>query len=177
MNSRTAPLPETTRPARKAAGQHQPEDAPEARPVQVRAARRADLKDIVAIDRAISGEERRDYWLQVFRRYGSGKHRDSRFLVAEAEGTVVGLIIGEVRDWEFGSPPCGWIFAIEVDPAVRQRGVGALLLEAIAAQFRRAGVHTIRTVLQRENTLILSFFRSQGMVAGPLLSLEMEIDN
>lgn len=177
MNSRTTSLSETPRPAKAAARRGRPQSTLQTHPVEVRAARRADLKEIVAIDAAIVGEERRAYWLQVFRRYGSGEHRDSRFLVAVAEGTVIGLIIGEVRDWEFGSPPCGWIFAIEVDPAVRQRGVGVLLLDAIAAQFRRAGVHTIRTVLERENTLILSFFRSQGMVAGPLLSLEMEIDN
>lgn len=180
MSTSTTPPTDATKPAKAAkaaTARRGLPSTPQARPVEVRAARRADLKDIVAIDRVISGEERADYWQQVFRRYGSGEHRDSRFLVAVAEGTVIGLIIGEVRDWEFGSPPCGWIFAIEVDPAVRQRGVGVLLLDAIAAQFRRAGVHTIRTVLERENTLILSFFRSQGMVAGPLLSLEMEIDN
>ncbi len=177
MSSRPATVAPPTRAAKPAPRRRGPPTTPQTHPVEVRAARRTDLKAIAAIDHAISGEERHAYWLQVFRRYGSGEHRDSRFLVAVAEGTVIGLIVGEVRDWEFGSPPCGWIFGIEVDPAVRQRGVGELLLNAIAAQFRRAGVRTIRTVLQRENTLILSFFRGQGMMAGPLLSLEMDIDN
>lgn len=177
MSSRPAPLATPAGPAKSAPRRRSPPAKPQTHPVEVRAARRADLREIARIDHAISGEERHAYWLQVFRRYGSGEHRDSRFLVAVAEGTVIGLIVGEVRDWEFGSPPCGWIFGIEVDPAVRQRGVGALLLDAIAMQFRRAGVRTLRTVLQRENTLILSFFRGQGMMAGPLLSLEMDIDN
>jgi hypothetical protein len=30
-------------------------------------------------------------------------------------------------------------------------------------------------MLARDNTVILSFFRSQGMMAGPLVSLEMDI--
>ena len=85
-------------------------------------------------------------------------------------------MIGEVRDWEFGSPPCGWVFAIDVQQGVRLDGIGTRLLEAIAASFRTAGVTKLRTMLMRENTLILSFFRSQGMMAGPLISLEMDID-
>jgi hypothetical protein len=31
-------------------------------------------------------------------------------------------------------------------------------------------------MLARDNTLILSFFRSHGMMAGPLISLEMNLD-
>jgi ribosomal protein S18 acetylase RimI-like enzyme len=80
-----------------------------------------------------------------------------------------------VRDWEFGSKPCGWVFAIDVHPDARQAGVGSRLLEAICAAFRRAGVRTVRTMLSRDNTLILSFFRSQGMMAGPFIPLEMDI--
>ena len=67
------------------------------------------------------------------------------------------------------------MFAIDVDPQARQRGIGTLLLDAMSAKFRRAGVRQLRTLLSRENTLILSFFRSQGMMAGALIPLEMEL--
>ena len=33
----------------------------------------------------------------------------------------------------------------------------------------------VRTMLGRDNTLILSFFRSQGMMAGPFIPLEMDL--
>ena len=33
----------------------------------------------------------------------------------------------------------------------------------------------LRTMLSRDNQLLLSFFRSQGMTAGHLLPLEIEI--
>ncbi|MFO1330751.1 MAG: GNAT family N-acetyltransferase [Rubrivivax sp.] len=142
----------------------------------VRAVRRTDLDAVIAIDATVTGLEKRRYWLGVFRRYGSGEHKDRHFLVAEHGGRVVGFVIGEVRDWEFGSPPCGWVFAIDVDPQARLGGVGTQLLQAIAARFRRAGVRKLRTLLALDNTLILSFFRSQGMMAGPLVSLEMDLD-
>ncbi len=31
-------------------------------------------------------------------------------------------------------------------------------------------------MLARDNTLVLSFFRSQGMMAGPLIPLEMDLE-
>ena len=139
-------------------------------------ARRADLAEVIALDARVTGVEKRSYWQRIYRRYGIAVAGDQRhFLVAVAGGRVVGFMIGEVRDWEFGSPPCGWVFAIDVDPDARQRGIGTLLLAAMSAKFRRAGVRHLRTLLARENTLILSFFRSQGMMAGGLIPLEMEL--
>ncbi len=144
--------------------------------VQVRPVRRADLDQVITIDATVTGLEKRKYWTSVFRRYGAGGGNEQQFLVALLDGRVVGFVIGEVRDWEFGSPPCGWVFAINVDPGARLGGIGTRLLEAISDAFRKVGVTTLRTLLARENTLILSFFRSQGMMAGPLISLEMDLD-
>jgi GNAT superfamily N-acetyltransferase len=142
----------------------------------IRPARRTDLDPVIAIDAVVTGLEKRAYWASVYRRYGAGTYPERAFLVAELDRRVVGFVIGEVRDWEFGSPPCGWVFAIDVQQGARLGGVGTRLLEAIAARFRAAGVTKLRTMLARDNTLILSFFRSQGMMAGPLISLEMDLD-
>ena len=145
-------------------------------PVVIRPVRRGDLAAIVALDARVTGIEKKTYWQAVYRRYGMPDHAERQFLVAESRGRPVGFVIGEVRDWEFGSPPCGWVFAIDVDPEVRLAGVGSDLLAAICAGFRRAGVRKVRTMLSRDNTLILSFFRSQGMMAGQLIPLEMDLD-
>lgn len=151
-----------------------PSSLPEA--VTVRPVRRGDLEQIIAIDATVTGLEKQRYWRSVYRRYGLAGKQPRQFLVAVADGRVLGFVIGEVRDWEFGSPPCGWVFAINVDPQARQSGVGTRLLHALEAAFRRAGVRTMRTMLARENTLILSFFRSQGMMAGSLIPLERELE-
>ncbi len=143
----------------------------------IRPVRRADLDAVIAIDATVTGLAKRKYWSSVFRRYGAGGRSPQQFLVALVQGRVVGFVIGEVRDWEFGSPPCGWVFAIDVDPHQRLKGVGTQLLAAISAGFRRAGVRTLRTMLARDNTLMLSFFRSQGLMAGPLMSLETQIED
>jgi ribosomal protein S18 acetylase RimI-like enzyme len=142
-------------------------------PVQVRPAEATDLDQVIAIDADITGLAKTDYWYELFHRYGRGRQR--LFLVAEADGAIEGFVIGEVRDWEFGSPPCGWVFAISVRPAARIAGVGTRLLEAICAGFRHAGVDKVRTLIARDNSLVLSFFRSQGMMAAPVIPLEKDL--
>ncbi len=143
--------------------------------MRIRPVRRGDLEAIVALDAHVTGVEKRDYWRSIYRRYGTpGAER--QFLVAESDGDVIGFVIGEMRDWEFGSPRCGWVFAIDVDPDARLAGTGARLFEAVCAGFRRAGVRKVRTMLARDNTLVMSFFRSQGMMAGPFIPLEMSLE-
>jgi GNAT superfamily N-acetyltransferase len=146
--------------------------APAAR---VRGVQPADLAQVVEIDAGITGLRKPAYWAEILQRYGSGR-RQRFFLVADAGGRIEGFVIGEVRDWEFGSPPCGWVFAISVRPDARLGGVGARLLEAISAGFRKLGVTKLRTMLSRDNQLILSFFRSQGMMAAPFIPLEKDLD-
>ena len=140
----------------------------------VRRAAPADLPQVVAIDASATGLAKPAYWQGILRRYGRGGAR-RRFLVAEDAGRIVGFIVGEVRDWEFGSPPCGWVFGIGVPAGAREAGVATRLLEAITADFRRQGVSTVRTLIARDNRLVLSFFRSQGMMAAPVIPLEKDI--
>ena len=143
--------------------------------LRVRGAQPADLAQVIEIDAGITGLRKAAYWTEILQRYGSGR-RQRFFLVADSGGRIEGFVIGEVRDWEFGSPPCGWVFAISVRPDARLGGVGTRLLEAISASFRKLGVSKLRTMLSRDNNLILSFFRSQGMMAAPFIPLEKDLD-
>ncbi|MDP2370418.1 N-acetyltransferase family protein [Rhodoferax sp.] len=146
--------------------------------LNVRPVRRGDLDAVIEIDAMVTGIEKRDYWNSLYRRYADAVATGQHFLVAVSDDEhVVGFVIGEVRDWEFGSPPCGWVFAIDVRPDARLGGTATRLLQAICAGFRRAGVSKVRTMLSRDNTLILSFFRSQGMMIGPFIPLEMDLES
>jgi ribosomal protein S18 acetylase RimI-like enzyme len=143
--------------------------------LRVRNVQAADLDQVAAIDLEITRLPKPGYWAGIHQRYGSGRRQQRFFLVAEAAGRIEGFVIGEVRDWEFGSPRCGWVFAISVRPKARLAGVGSRLLAAICEGFRRLGVTKVRTLLQRDNQLILSFFRSQGMMAAPFIPLEIDL--
>jgi Acetyltransferase (GNAT) family. len=144
--------------------------------LRIRPAQPADLGHVIDIDAAVTGLKKNDYWYELFHRYGTSRTYQRLFLVAEFEGAIEGFIIGEVRDWEFGSPPCGWVFGISVRPTARLAGTGTSLLEAICQGFRKAGVNKVRTLIARDSALVLSFFRSQGMMAAPIITLEKTLD-
>ena len=135
---------------------------------KIRRARRRDLAQVVAIDARITGLRKPAYWAGILRRY-------RLFLVLTEKAKVQGYIVGEIRDWEFGSPPCGWVFGIGVRPEARLRGAGAELLDAMCEAFRSRGVDKVRTLLARDNSLVLAFFRSQGLMAAPFIALEREL--
>ncbi len=142
---------------------------------RIRGARRADLEAIIEIDALITRARKPEYWADALRRYG-GRGRNRFFLVAETDEGVRGYVVGEVRDWAFGQPPCGWVFEMGVHPRARLGGVGTQLLEKLCTSMRASGVDKVRTLLARDNSLVLAFFRSQGLMAAPLITLEKDLE-
>lgn len=140
----------------------------------IREAQERDLEAIIAIDTEVSQLAKPHYWQEAFNNFLN--NRDSRFfLVAESHAEVVGFIIGEIRAWEFGSAPCGWVFAIGVRQELRLGRVASRMLSALCDLFIRAGVTKVRTMTARDDHVLLSFFRSQGLMAGPYQQLEKEL--
>ena len=131
-----------------------------------------DLPDVIRIDAAHSGREQPEYWTVVLRDF-QGRQRVR--LAAESGGRLVGHLLGEVRAFEFGSEPCGWVFAVGVDPRYVRRGVASGLLHAACLRFRRAGIQRVRTMVRRDDVPLLSFFRAAGMVGGPFVQLERNL--
>jgi ribosomal protein S18 acetylase RimI-like enzyme len=159
----------------------QAREDPGAASLRIRRARAEDVPLVSALDAEVTGLAKPDYWRDVFERYGERRLDERFFLIAEIVGQdrrdpILGFIVGEVRAWEFGSQPCGWVFGFSVEPEARLKGVGTHLFEAIAAEFKGAGVDKMRTMVARNNHLHMTFFRSEGMMAGPYIQLEKDLD-
>ncbi len=144
--------------------------------IEIRPATPEDIPAVIALDQDVTSLLKTAYWHDMFDRFGAQRQDVRFFLVADNGGRIDGFIIGEVRAWEFGSSPSGWIFAVQVRPRLRVRGLGSRLFATICDRFRAAGVDRVRTMVARDNTVIQSFFRSQGMIAGPFIELEMRLD-
>ena len=143
--------------------------------ILLRDAMPSDLDAVIALDDSGNADEKLAYWRRVFGHYASCDKKERHFLVAELDENVVGFIIGEVRAWEFGSPPTGWVFTLLVSPAVRQMGIGRLMFEEICKSLKRVGVATVRTMVEHHNKLNLSFFRGQGLSNGRYIELEKSL--
>ncbi len=147
--------------------------------LNVRRIRATEVPDVVALDARVTGLAKPDYWQDIYHRYGERRAKERFFLIAEqadGAGGVLGFIVGEIRAWEFGSEPCGWVFGLSVDPEARLHGIGQAMFQALCAEVKAAGVTKIRTMVARDNTLHLRFFRGEGMMAGPYLQLEKELE-
>jgi ribosomal protein S18 acetylase RimI-like enzyme len=145
-----------------------------ARDVAIRRAIADDLPAVVALDKATTGQSKPEYWRDMLAQF-SGKASKRAFLAAELDGRVVGFITGEIRAFEFGAEPCGWVFAVAVDPEIRVNNVGTRLFDEICRIFQEAGVEKVSTLIERDSDLVLAFFRSQGMIFGRYIQMEKEI--
>ncbi len=145
-------------------------------PITIRPVLDSDIPVITALDAEITGREKAEYWRETYARYQATRGR--HFLVAEdpKTGSVRGYIAGEIRAYEFGSDPCGWVVAIGVDPKFRVRRVGESLFDAVCGKLQADGVATVRTMVARDDLLDMAFFRAQGMMAGPFIELEKPLD-
>jgi ribosomal protein S18 acetylase RimI-like enzyme len=139
--------------------------------ITVREAEFSELSGIVALDAKITGFARLDFWNDLVRQApGRGS---PCILVARSADTIIGYAVGEIRSWPVRAPACGWLYAIGVDKEFRQRKVASALLTELIARFKKLGVTAIRTVIDVDDYLLLSFLRSFGMSAGPFVELEM----
>lgn len=152
---------------------------PEKHPAQprIRPLKAEDLSEVVRIDGLHTGLRKRAYWRGVLERFlkrGGGAARIG--LAVEAGKGLAGYLLGEVRAFEFGSEPCGWIFAIGVDPTSERQGVASNLLAEAVSGFKARGVPRIRTMVRRNEVPVLAFFRSNGFRGGPFVQLELDIE-
>ncbi len=144
--------------------------------VRVRALAPGDLAAVVRLDAHHTGKRKPKYWQEVFAGFLARGERTGKVgLAAEAAGELVGYLLGEVRAFEFGSEPCGWLFAVGVAPE-RQRGaIASQLLAEACRRFRAAGVACVRTMVRKSDVPVMAFFRANRFVGGSFVQLELDL--
>jgi ribosomal protein S18 acetylase RimI-like enzyme len=162
---------------------------PESEPASVRIRRLEppDLARVVELDARCRGRAVPEYWRRVRADFLRRDRRRLRVALGAnlrsacgaerrvSSGPLVGFLFGEERAFEFGSEPCGWIFAVAVDPGCRHAGVGSQLLAEACRRFRRAGLARVRTMVRRSDVPVLAFFRAHGFAAGEFTQLEVDL--
>lgn len=144
----------------------------------IRPLTRADLAEVVRIDEVHTGEAKPSYWRGIFREFVGPKAARGRVgLAADVDGQLAGFLFADVRAFEFGSEPCGWILEIGVDPGVLRQGVATALLQDACRRLRAAGIATVRTMVRRNDVPVLTFFRTAGFAGGPYVQLELTAED
>ncbi|MFN7940119.1 MAG: GNAT family N-acetyltransferase [Thermoanaerobaculia bacterium] len=129
--------------------------------VTIRPINELDLDAVVRIVEKTRNVYEPDRWEQRVTYYLRRDPEGS--LVAEADGEVVGFMLGDVRSGEFGlDEPCGWIEVLGVDPDARGQGVGRVLAGAMLEGYRRRGVRRVRTMVDKSMPEVAAFFEALG---------------
>ena len=82
------------------------------------------------------------------------------FLVAEAGGEVVGVVLG-THDGRRG-----WINRLAVAPAYQRRGIAGRLVREVESRVDALGIEIVAALVDSENEASLEFFRAIDYVHG-----------
>ena len=142
--------------------------------LKIRVLEDTDLSGVTQLDEKIGGSYRPEVWEHRITYY---QRRDPEApVVAEAEGRVVGFMLGEVRSGEFGlEEPTGWIEVMGVDPDYRGQAVGRRLAEQMLEHFRRKGAATVRTMVDEQSEGIAAFFTALGFEPSTLRPFALKL--
>lgn len=132
-----------------------------------------DVDALAAIDNLISGKNRPSYWLKKLKIYTVDPEA---CVAAEADGKMVGYMIGHVKGGEFGAvDENAWVEIMGVDPEYQGRHLGQLLAQTLFDYFRRIGVKNVYTMVNWRDGSTLGFFDSLGFNRGELIHLETKL--
>ena len=129
---------------------------------EVRAMVTADLREIVRIDRSITGRDRTDY---IAGRLGEAMD-DSALrvsLAARHDGAIVAFLMARADLGDFGrTAAVAVIDTIGVDPAYVRQGVGRALVRQLFANLDALCVESVETVVPCADLALLGFFLDSG---------------
>lgn len=129
--------------------------------VKIRPFGEEDLGGIIRIERLSF----KDPWPWTFFSYMWRKAPDL-FLVAEEEGSVLGYVIGELREVMLSGLPhrlkMGHIVNIAVAPERRRSGIGSMLMEEVERRFLEKGATRSTLEVRESNSSARSFYKNLG---------------
>lgn len=87
------------------------------------------------------------------------------FLVAEADGTVLGTVMGGYDGHR------GWVYAVAVDPQHRRRGIGGALIRQLEAVLSARGCLKVNLQVRATNAEVAAFYETLGYVVEERISM------
>jgi len=142
----------------------------------VRAMRPADLREIIRIDRSITGRDRSGYI--------DGRLKEAMddsairvSLTARIDDAIVGYLMARADLGDFGrTAPVAVIDTIGVDTGYEHRGVGHALVSQLFANLGALRVERVETVVAASDLALLGFFHCVGFKPSQRVSFVRHLD-
>jgi L-amino acid N-acyltransferase YncA len=134
-----------------------------------------DLEQVIAIDKANTGQARRHFFEK---RFAAAKARPSDFVhIGVVAGNALrGFAIARILRGEFGKKDSVAVLdAIGVEAGNRERGLGQSLVEGLVAAAKKQGARVLQSQVNWKNPELLRFFNTSGFELAPRLAVEREV--
>lgn len=144
--------------------------------VSVRMIRKNDLDSVVAIDKLITGQERREYYQRKLEQAVDNRHNVNASLAAEVDGKVVGFMMGDVFFGEYGIPDASaTVDTVGVHPDFQKHGVASDLMDQFLMNMKAANVKKVYTLVNWSDFALESFFSRHKFQPSKRISLELQL--
>lgn len=143
---------------------------------EVRSMTPADLREIVRIDRSITGRDRTAY---IAGRLGEAMDNSAIrvSLAARLNGAIVGYLMARADLGDFGrTAPVAVIDTLGVDPACARQGVGRALVRQLFANLAALCIERVETVVAPSDPTLPGFFQGMGFASSQRLPFMRRLD-
>jgi ribosomal protein S18 acetylase RimI-like enzyme len=142
----------------------------------MRVLKKEDLDAIVAIDKIVSRQDRREYYERKFAAILDPSRSINSSIVCEVRGQVAGFVMGDIFAGEFGLPETtATIDTIGVHPDFQNRGVASDMLDQFMMNMKAAGVNKVYTLVNWDDFALEKFFSRQKFVPSKRINLEYQV--
>ncbi|MBK8977417.1 MAG: GNAT family N-acetyltransferase [Planctomycetes bacterium] len=143
---------------------------------EVRRLHPRDLEAVIALDAAIVGRRREEYFrIKLAQNLAETGIQVS--LAAELDGAFVGYLLARVFYGEFGkTEPAAVLDSFGVHPRHRGVGVGRALLRQLRTNLLGLGIRTLQTEVEWDDQELLRFFHHEGFRPAARLCLDQDLE-
>ena len=142
--------------------------------IKIRVMQEEDMPAVAAIQSQVLGTRRHDY--KALKARAMTSRSPVMPLVAEVENQVVGFVMGETSDGEYGVPgSIGWIDSIGVLANYQHQGVASMLVKELITSMGKVGVCKVYTLVNWRDAEMLGFFDKLGFTNGDMINLQCEV--
>ena len=145
--------------------------------IEIRLMKVEDFEAVVAIDEKVLKVSRPDYYERKFDKLFNSKDFVPTSLVAEeADGAVVGFVMGEIYMGEYGIlQEEARLDTIGVDPDHQHKGIGKKLINEFIDHIKTLGVEKINTLVDWNDSVLMHFFSSNQFSPSKSINLERSL--
>jgi ribosomal protein S18 acetylase RimI-like enzyme len=145
--------------------------------INIRLMKEEDFDAVVRIDEKVLKASRPEYYELRFKKLFKSKDYLPVSLVAEeADGRVVGFVMGELYMGEYGIlHEEATLDTIGVDPDYQQKGIGRQLINEFVDHLGRVGAQKIHTLVDFNDSQLIQFFSANQFRPSKTINLEREL--